>query len=688
MATQVQARKEAVTKTVGAVTFTDNYDWLQRDTPEALDWMWARDAEAQAATEATGLLAALERGIAAELSGGTASASSPPRLLGGRWFRSAPGLQSAVNALWVSDRVDAPGRVLVESAALAGPDDNAASTNFFFYEPAPNGEFVIFAVTSGGRMVGHWRIVEVASGRVLDLVVPCVAYSGAVVGWLPDASGFYLADRVEDGRHRVCFHPVKPGTAPRPEHVFSLEEIPANVSGVTMQVSPDGKHAIGLAGPHERIAYVVGDLARNAWRRFLPAHHEGECQGAWLDGKTYVARVHDSDTPAGRVVAMPVASSGDPATWREIAPASRAVIKAAGLVRGRVVLAEVLDCAARFRVLDLDGRNERIVPLQGPGTSLIAMIWRRFDANEALTFSFGSFTQATTHYHFDVDSHVLTVIGEPGRRTDGLRVTQRFARSIDGTAVPYFVVHREDLDLSQPNPALLYGYGGFNAAMMPSPLAHVAPFVQAGGIFIHANLRGGGEYGKHWHDSGRLAAKWNVFADLFAVAEEAIRDGLTTPAQFAMTGASNGGLLAGVALVHRPDLWRVVVPVVPIFDQMEPLPREPQFDAVRAIFLEDYGSPDNLLMSKLLYSYSPYHNVKGGTAYPAVYQVFGEKDLSCMPYQGRKFTAALRAASTSGHPVHLRVWKDTGHGSSSAAFSAGWMAFLMQQLGMSYPPQG
>jgi prolyl oligopeptidase len=680
-----------VTKTVGAVTFTDHYDWLHRDTPESLAWMWARDAEAQAAIAGSGVYDALLRDITAAKAGGAGAISSPPRLAGGRWFRAGPSEHSALTALWVSDGVDAPGRVLAESTALAGPEDDPATVAFYWFEPSPNGEFVIVAVTSGGRMVGHWRIVDAASGRLLDLVVPCAAYTGAMPGWLPDASGFYLGDRTAEGLHRIAFHPVKPGTAARPERVFSFDEIPANISGVTVQVSPDGSHAIALSGPHERIAYMVGDLASHTWQPFLPPHHEGELQGAWLDGSTYVARVHDSDTPAGRVVAISVAGSRDRATWRAIVAPSRAVLKAATVVRGRsapcVVLSEALDCSVRFRVVGIDGGNERIVPLEGPGTSTVAMLLRRFDNNQALTFDYGSFVQATTHYHFDVDSGELSVVGKPGARVEGVRVVQRFARSVDGTAVPYYLVHRQDLDLSRPNPALLYGYGGFNVAAMPTPLGHLAPFVQAGGILVHTNLRGGGEYGKHWHDSGRLAAKWNVFADMFAVADTVIADGLTTPAQFAMSGGSNGGLLAGAAIVHRPDLWRVVVPVVPIFDQMEPLPTGPDVEPVRAIFLEDYGNPDDLLMSKVLYSYSPYHNVKPGTAYPAVLQMFGEHDLGCRPFHGRKFTAALRAATTSGLPIHLRVWKDTGHGSLEPSFNTEWVAFVMQHLGMAYPPK-
>jgi len=679
-----------VTKTIGAVTFTDPYAWLHEDTPESLAWMWARDAEAQAAARAGPGFAALKQAIAGA-QWPSAFTRTPPRLLGGRWFRAAPSSASPVRALWTSDAADQPGRVIAESAALAGPDDDPASTLVTWFEPSPNGEFVACAVASRGEMTGHWRVVDVARGVVLPFLLPATAYSGALPGWLPDASGFYLAGRTDAGRHCVRFHPVKAGVAARADRVFEESEIPSNVSGVTIEVSPDGGQAIALAGPHERIAMMLGDLRSASWRHFLPADHRGECQGVWVDPATYVARVHDADTPRGRVVEIPVATSRDASTWRELVPQSRSALKACTVVDGHLALAEMLDCATRFRVLARDGRGERVLPLPGPGSSWIAVIQRRFDRNDALTLDFGSFVQAATNYRYEPATGRLSAL-TPVQRIDGVTVTQRFATSIDGTRVPYFAVHRADLDPTRAHPALLHGYGGFNVAQPPTPLAHMAPFVEAGGIYLHANLRGGGEYGQAWHDAGRLASKWNTFADLFAVAEQAVADGLTTPAQFAMMGGSNGGLLAGCAIVHRPDLWRVVVPVVPIFDMMQPLPLEHEFDAVRAIFFEDYGDPADALMSKVIYSYSPYHNVRPGTAYPAVFSVFGEKDLSCRPSGGRKFTAALRAATSSGLPVHLRVWKDSGHGSADpeggVTQPAEWLAFVMQQLGMPYPPRG
>ena len=292
-----------------------------------------------------------------------------------------------------------------------------------------------------------------------------------------------------------------------------------------------------------------------------------------------------------------------------------------------------------------------------------------------------TFNSSTAIYHCDVASHRLTTLVAPQIRLDDINVSQRFARSLDGTRVPYFVVHRKDVTLDSPRPALITAYGGFNVSLMPTFLVHLAPFVQAGGVLIQANLRGGGEYGKHWHEAGRLACKWNVFLDLFAVAEQVIADGVTRPDRFAMMGGSNGGLLAGAAIVHR-----AVVPVVPIFDQMEPLPLDPQYDPVRSIFFEDYGDPAHPAMSKVLYSYSPYHNVRDGVAYPAVFQVFGEKDLGCMPFHGRKFTARLQAATTSGRPVLLRVWKNTGHGPGDKETAllqpTEWVGFIMRELGM------
>jgi prolyl oligopeptidase len=678
------ARVELTRKYIGAVSFDDPYDWLQRDTEEALTWQWQQDALASAYVRQWPDFERLHAAVVRAADAGGALARTPPRLLSGKWFWGAPTQRSAWRTLWVGDTPDA-GRPLVETPDLADRPEDAASTNLYWFEPSPDASYVAIAVTSAGAMIGEWRVVEVATGRLLDVREPAAAYTGGLPGWLPDGGGFYLHDRAEGGRHRLRFVPVRPGTAARPSVTFEFTDIPANVSGLTPEVSPDGRWVIALAGPHERIAYMIGDTRSNAWRRFVPHGYEGECSGAWLDGNTYIARAHGGDAPRGRIVAVPAAASQDLRAWREIEPQTAAVLRAVSVMAGRIVIADLWHVSARFRTLALDGRDEVIVPLETPGSSMIAYIFRRFDRSEALTFDYMTFTRPTTLYRYDTSKQAAVPITEAPAETANIKVSQRFARSLDGTSVPYFVIHRADLDLTRPQPAILTGYGGFNAAFLPVYLGHLQPFVEAGGIILHANLRGGAEYGRHWHDAGRLASKWNVFLDLFAVAETAIRDRLTEPAKLAMTGTSNGGLLAGAAIAHRPDLFRVVVPVVPIFDQLEPVPPDPQFEPVRAIFFEDYGDPRDPVMSKVLHSYSPYHNVSPAVAYPAVFQVFGEKDLGCMPFHGRKFTARLQAATTSGHPVLLRVWKNTGHGAIGEVGqlqATEWLAFIMRELGM------
>jgi prolyl oligopeptidase len=361
----------------------------------------------------------------------------------------------------------------------------------------------------------------------------------------------------------------------------------------------------------------------------------------------------------------------------------RAVI----VIGDRIVLCETADASVRFRLFQLDGTPDGEVPVEPYGSSSIAYVMRRFENSNELTFFHNTFTRAGTDYHFDLATRELTVVGEPGQRLGELSVSQRFATAKDGTRLPYFVVHREDLDTSQPQPTLINGYGGFNVSLLPSFVGPMEPFLRAGGIFILATLRGGAEYGREWYNAGRLHKKQNTFDDLFAIAEGAIAAGITSPDRLAFKGDSNGGLLAGAAIVQRPDLWRVVVAGVPILDMMELLRGDdPVTAGIRAIFMEDYGDPTNPEDAPINFAYSPYHNIREGVAYPAVLQTFGEKDLSCEPFHGRKFTARIQAATSSGQPILMRVWRNTGHGSAepdvAVRQAAEWVAFVMHHLGM------
>jgi prolyl oligopeptidase len=679
-----RAPRNPRTKTIGAVTFVDPYADLQADSPEALAWQWEQDRHAERVARGSPGFSALRAKIATLGASWDMITDSARRLRGGRWFWGAPSARSPLRTLWSSPTLEGPGAPVFEVPDVVRSEE-AATHGLFWFEPSPNGEVVAAQVAGPGAASGTWFVFEVGTGRRLSATAPAVPASSALPGWLPDGSGFYHGDRTDDGRHRVAFVPVKEGVGPRPSRSFDVDTIPANVGGLTIDVSPNGHRAIGISGPHERIAYVIGDLSTGEWRPFLPEGYEGECEGAWLDDATYVARAHSEDAPRGRIVAIPVATSRNLATWRELEPEREGVLRAVTIVERRIAIAEVLHCSVRFRTLDLNGRDERIVPLEGPGNSFIAFMLRRFDRSDALVLDYQTFDHSSALYRCDGEGR-LTTVRPPKQNVSGISVTQRFARSRDGARVPYFLVHRSDLSLTEPRPALVSAYGGFNVAWMPTFLNHLAPFVEAGGVLVHANLRGGGEYGKQWHESGRLACKWNVFLDLFAVAEQVIADRVTVADRLAMTGLSNGGLLAGAAIVHRPDLWRVVVPVVPLLDMMEAIPEGPEFAVARSVFAEDYGDPADPVFGRLIHSYSPYHNIRNGVRYPAVFQVFGEKDQGCLPFNGRKFTARLQEATSSGRPVLLRVWKDTGHMAFDPEVAtlqaAEWVGFVMQELGL------
>lgn len=682
------ARIENVTKTIGGITFEDPYDWLHDESEEALAWQWRQNAVAEQVARSWPDFEPLREELQKEMSETGTMLFGPPRKVGGRWFRMGRSRDGAGQALYVADTAEANGDLLVDTTSLAEQAGDGQVHSFAWWEPSPDGRFVAFVVATGGDMLGVWRVFDVGSGELLPLEVPALAYTGGMPGWLPDGTAFLLADRTEEGCHRIRLVAVvdEPGRK-MPDAVFTHEQVPPTVPGLSPHVSPGGRWALAVGQPHEHIALMLGDLETGEWRRFQPEGWHAECDGVWLDDEAYVARSHH-DAPRGRVVAIPAVTSTDPSTWREIAPESDAVLRGVTVVEDRVVLCEIKDVSVRFRLLHLDGTPDRILPLDGPGTSRVAFVIRRFERSDELTLDYETFVRAGTLYHYDVGGGRLTVLGEPGEELQGVTVSQRFAVSADGTQVPFFVIHRADLDLSAPQPALVNGYGGFNVALLPIYLRQMAPFVRAGGIFVQANLRGGAEYGAEWHDAGRLLHKQNTFDDLFAVAESVVASGLSTPERMAMMGGSNGGLLAGVAIVQRPDLWRVVAALVPIFDQLEPFPPGPEYNAIRAFWLQEYGDPNDPEMAKVLYSYSPYHNIRDGVAYPAVFQMFGEKDLSCLPFHGRKFTARLQAASSSGRPVMLRVWKDVGHGAgdpaTSSAQQAEWLAFVMRELGMEY----
>lgn len=684
-----ETKRTPVIKTVGGISFEDPYPWLHDETPEALAWQAKQNELAQQVVRSWPEFDRLLGWIEAEFHSMDEADERVPAQVGGKWFRIAKTADGAADAIYVSDALENFGRPLVDTAALSAERSDGRPVFFHSFQPSPDGRLVSFLTLVGGDPQGDLRVVETETGRLLPVRAPFPRHIGQAWCWVGGAAGILAPGWAKDGRHRLQFVPVAEAEESRPDKVFEPHEVPLNIPTLGLHPAPGGRMVLAVTGPHEHTALMLGNLAEGSWRSFLPGDFSGECHGEWLHETTYIA-IDTSSTPRGRVVAIPVKTSADPSTWRELVPESDAVMRNLTVIQDRLVLVDLKNVAMRVRLFLMDGTPDGEVSLPPFGSSHLLFPPRRFPRSAALIFRFGGFTALETMYRYDFATHRSEMIGRPGKELPGLHVSQRFAVSKDGTRVPYFMVHRRDLDLSQPQPTLVYGYGGYGAALLPSYLGHLVPFIQSGGIFIQANLRGGGEFGKEWYEGGRLEHKQNTHDDLYAVTEDLIAAGISTPQKLAFQGASNGGMLAGVAITQRPDLWKVVVPLVPILDLMEPTNASGMGAPGVPYQEEDYGKLDDPEAVRHIFTYSPYHNIKDGVAYPSVCVVQGDKDSACAPFHGRRFVARLQAASTSGNPILQRVWKDVSHGAlgrDAIEQAAEWLGFIMQQLGMTMRAQ-
>jgi prolyl oligopeptidase len=673
------SQAQPVQKTIGGVTFEDRFAHLHEDTPEALDWQWARDTLAQRAIDASpNFVAVRDRLLELNDGGGLMT----PRKRGAFWFGLMDdGADQIVRA---SAEPYGPGRIIVSNRMIADAN-GGGEVRMYRLVASPKGRYVAVAWSADGDMVGQWSVYEVATGRHLVTDTSAAMHTGSLPGWLPDESGYWLDGRTPEALHRLRFTAVAAGTAPRADVILPETLVEARHSGMTIEISPDGRRAIAVSMPHERLALAHIDLETLEATSFTPAGLEGECDGSWIDGEHFAARINVGES-RGWVAAIPVSTWRDRLTWRTLVPEGEGFVSWAGVVAGRLYVGDLVDVSLRVRVFALDGSLIETLPLETPGASPSMMFDRAVRPTDAFLLSHATLKRSAVGFVHDPDTGALRQIGEGQNRLEGATVEQRFATSRDGTRVPYFLVYHQDLDRSRPQPVLAYGYGGFNSSQLPVFRPQAAPIVEAGGVFVLTCLRGGGEYGRAWHDGGRLLNKRNTFDDLQAIAEALIAEGVSSPDRMAFTGGSNGGMLAGAAIVFQPGLWRAVIPVVPVFDMMEPLRPGPAFAGLRAIFIEDYGSPEDPEAATSILDWSPYHNVRDGVAYPAIFQQFGEKDLGCMPFHGRKFTARLDEANAGDRPIQLRVWRNINHAPSDptdhAIFTAEGLAFAMDQIGL------
>jgi prolyl oligopeptidase len=677
--------RQDVVETQFGIAVADPYRWLEddvRENPKVRQWV----AEQNALTDSylatlpakphfqkrmTELFSYERYGI--------------PRKEGNRYFYSRnTGLQNQ-NVLYVREGLNGAPRMLIDPNTWS--DDGA--TALAEWEPSEDGRRLVYSIQEGGT---DWRIVKVLdvdTGKVLADEVKWAKFGN--IDWAKDGSGFFYSRFPEpragqqfqslNENHAVYFH--KLGTPQSQDRLIFAQPDRAKLSNVA-QVSDDGRWLIVTSseGTDERYDVTLIDLSqpKTSPQRFITGM-ENDWGYIGNSGDTFYW-VTDRGAPRLRIVTTDINRPFGEA--REIVAEDEATLQGASIVGDKLIASYLTDAKTEVRTYALDGRKLGTVTLPGIGTAS----GFSGDAGDPETFfAFTSFAFPTTIYRYDAGTGQTTVWAQPKVPFDpaSFTVEQRFYRSKDGTRIPLFLVYKKGLDLDDRHPTLLYGYGGFNISMTPGFSSTNLAWVEQGGVYAVANLRGGGEYGKAWHDAGRLAKKQNVFDDFIAAAEYLVAEGITSKDKLAIYGRSNGGLLVGAVVNQRPDLFAAALPAVGVMDML----RFNRWTAGR-YWVDDYGYPDRDADFRTLWAYSPYHNIRSGRDYPAILVTTADTDDRVVPGHSFKYTAALQAADTGPQPKLIRIETRAGHGSGKPTEKiieeyADMWAFIAHHTGMEVP---
>jgi len=588
------------------------------------------------------------------------------------------------SALMVADGADAPGRLLYDPNT-ARADATVALSEF---TPDVRGDIVAYAVSDGGTDWQLWRFRRVADRTDLPDTLRFTKFWG--VSWARDDSGVYYSrypalpgGRGDDsGRPAVYFHRL--GTPQDHDTVvYEVSNHPTHVP--VARVSEDGHYLIvTLVEGYEKNGVDLIDLQH-------PGAAPRPLFAAW-DGRYRYIGQHRSelffqstaDAPLGHVIAVDAREPG--ASARVVVHEGAAALEEATYVGGRIIARYVEDAHGVARVYERDGRPVGEVALPGLGGI------EGFQGEEAQSETFFSYTDYLTPpriYRFDVPANRASLWrgALPPAAAAQFVTEQVFYNSKDGTRVPMYVTHRRDAPRDGNQPLLLYGYGGFDVSLTPSYRPSVEAWLEMGGTYVEANLRGGGEYGEAWHKAGTLENKQRVFDDFIAAAEYLVHEHYTRSARLGIYGRSNGGLLVGAAMTQRPELFAAALPAVGVLDML----RYHTASANARQWASDYGLAEDPEQFRALYAYSPVQNVRQGTCYPPTLITTADHDDRVVPWHSYKFAAALQAVQICANPILIRVETRAGHGAGKPVwmqieeFADQW-AFLAKWLSLGNPP--
>jgi prolyl oligopeptidase len=684
----VPTRKENVVDHLHGVDVADPYRWLEdAASPEVQRWTEAENALTRRTLDAYPGREALAARLW-QLHEIGSLGTPVPRGHGKqrRYFYTRRDGKQNQPVLYVRDGVDGVDRALVDVNALAADGTRALD----WWHPSEDGALVAYGVSADGNEESVLRVRDVASGRDLPDAIP--GARACSVAWAPDSRSFYYTrypapgsvPPSEEKYHRwVFFHRLGDDPA-HDAKVFG--EGRDRTDWPSVALSPDGRWLVITVSQGWSKSEVYLFDRRSPATATTPitvaAGEEAEFEVAEiLDDRLYLLTT--SGAPRRQLYAVELAHP-ERARWHLVIPEGADILDGVAYFGGRLAATYVHDAASRLRLFSAAGEPRGELPLPALGT--VGGLGAARDADE-LFYAFTSFLTPTAVFRHHGDAagaapdavwrRLASPIDPAAFEVERVQFTSR-----DGTHCPMFLVHKKGLPRDGARPAVLTGYGGFNISMQPGWTPSAAPFLERGGVYALAVLRGGGEYGESWHQAGMLGRKQNVFDDFIGAAEWLIANKVTSPARLAITGRSNGGLLVGAALTQRPDLYRAVVCGVPLLDML-------RYDRFRIaqLWIPEYGAPADPQAFKWLYAYSPYHHVKDGAAYPAVLIHTAESDTRVDAMHARKMTARLQAATGSGQPVLLRLESKAGHGAGKPLgkvidqLTDEW-SFLFSQLGM------
>ena len=674
-----KTRRDDLVETLHGQKVSDPYRWMEDlESDELRQWIEAQNELTFACLAHSPLREKIQKRMT-EL--WNYEKVSPPFKRAGRYFfLYNDGLQNQ-NVLYWMEQLDEKPKLLLDPNKLSEDGTVALSGAVV----SRDGHFLAYGISDAGSDWQTWHIRSVDTGEDLEDVVEWVKFSGA--SWDADGKGFFYSrydapegEALKQANYFQKLYYHKMGT-PQSKDRLIYERPDQKEWGFNGEVTEDGRYLViyvwhGTATENGVFTLDLDDPDGEVVE--LLTDFDAEYILVWNDDERFFIQT-DKDAPQNRLICIDI-THPEPDSWEEVIPEADDKLEFTDYVGGRFICTYLHHAANQVRFFKIDGTPDGDLPLPGPG--MVLGFAGRSDDPETF-YKFSDFTTPGTVYRFDVATREVSVFRSPqvDFNPDDYVTEQVFYASKDGTRVPLFITHKKGLEIDGDTPTYLYGYGGFNISI---PIGFSVPnlvWMEMGGIYAQAQLRGGGEYGREWHEAGMKHNKQNVFDDFIAAAEYLIAEGYTHTARLVIGGRSNGGLLIGACLTQRPDLFGVCLPNVGVMDML----RFHKF-TIGWAWVSDYGSPDDPADFETIRAYSPYHNIREGVSYPPTLVMTGDHDDRVFPAHSFKFASALQKAQAGDAPVLIRIETRAGHGAGKPTaklieeFSDMW-TFALMNLG-------